>query len=178
MLLQVWPARTSLGFHVQLHRSDFTLSSKGTGLLHMSKASLALSPAQVRTHGKLSQGASQAEHESVCPLGWFSAVPLPRSCLPAGGTSIRAGIKSPSAAAHTAVCASSTVWCRRHRGVTLVWAVLGHMCLSWMCACVCMAMSMYRSFLTDITELSSQAWKLVHTWFLSWLGKASPSCCQ
>lgn len=52
-----------------MHRSDFTLSPKGTrlALLHLSKASLALSPAEVETHSKL----SQAEHESLFFL-WVS----------------------------------------------------------------------------------------------------------
>lgn len=119
----------------------------------------------------------------IFPLGWFSAGPLPRSCLPGGGTSIstgnvRLGAKSPLAAVHTAVWVSSTIWCQWHCRAMLVRAIWGRVCLSWACAYVCVTISMCRSFLIDITELSSQAWKLVHTWFLSGLGKASPSCCH
>lgn len=129
----------------------------------------------------------QAESGSVSHWTWIYfnsglvfSWSSPQCCLPDRGVNISAGnvlgIKSPSAAAHTAAWENGTIWHWWQHKAMLEWAILGCMCL--VCAHVCVTMSMCRSIFTDITELSSEAWKLVHTWFLSWLGKASTSCCH
>lgn len=95
-----------------MHGSNFTLSPKRTrlALLHVSKASLALSPAEVETHGKWSQGVSQAEHESLFFLwiGFQLHLSLDPACLLSRDTSISPrnvwlGAESPLAAAQAAV---------------------------------------------------------------------------
>lgn len=169
-----------------MHRSNFTLSPKGTRLplLHVSKASPALSPAKVETHGKLSQGMSQAEHEALFFL-WvgFQLLLSPDPACQAGAQALALGmhgwewsplwqqhrLQSESAAPSdtggiAGQCESEAPW------DVCAWAE--HVAL-----CVCdhahgQVLSHRHS------RAVPQAWKLAHTGLLSWLGKVSPSCCH